>query len=154
MTPPNAALLIRRAREDIGQSQSELAASAGIQQPTISAYESGSKRPRPETLAKILRAARLRPSVALHVLADDVRSAAAAHGLADVRVFGSVLDGTDTEDSDIDLLVRTTAATTLFDLGAFGAAVESLTGFHADVLTDSQAEATFLRHVRERAERL
>jgi transcriptional regulator with XRE-family HTH domain len=35
--------LIRLAREDVGMTQRELAAAAGVQQPTISAYESGAK---------------------------------------------------------------------------------------------------------------
>jgi uncharacterized protein len=36
---------------------------------------------------------------------DDIISIAAKHGAFNVRVFGSVSRGEDTEDSDIDLLV-------------------------------------------------
>ncbi|WP_368859346.1 helix-turn-helix domain-containing protein [Curtobacterium flaccumfaciens] len=38
---------MRAAREDLGLSQTALAAAAGMQQPTISAYESGRKRRTP-----------------------------------------------------------------------------------------------------------
>ena len=85
--------------------QAKLALAAGIHQPTVAAYESGRRMPSDDTLRKVLAAARLRPSIALAVLADEINAAAAAHGIFDVRVFGSVLQGHDTERSDIDLLV-------------------------------------------------
>jgi transcriptional regulator with XRE-family HTH domain len=47
---------LRRAREDAGLSQSELAARARTSQATISAYESGHKRPSVETLSRLLAA--------------------------------------------------------------------------------------------------
>ncbi|WIE84130.1 helix-turn-helix transcriptional regulator [Curtobacterium sp. MCPF17_021] len=53
MRVERAAELIRAAREDLGLSQTGLAAAAGMQQPTISAYESGRKRPRPESLRRM-----------------------------------------------------------------------------------------------------
>lgn len=145
------ARLIRLARDDVGMSQAELATAAGIQQPTISAYENGSKRPRPETLQTILRAARLRPSVALAVFAEDVREAALRHRLHDVRVFGSALRGTDSESSDIDLLVAVSPGASLFDLGGFSSEVETLTGFSTDVLTDSQVDNAYFAHVSQEA---
>lgn len=145
------ARLIRLARDDVGMSQAELATAAGIQQPTISAYENGSKRPRPETLQTILRAARLRPSVALAVFAEDVREAALRHRLQDVRVFGSALRGTDSESSDIDLLVAVSPGASLFDLGGFSSEVETLTGFSTDVLTDSQVDNAYFAHVSQEA---
>jgi len=85
--------LIRLAREDIGMTQSELALAAGMQQPTISAYESGRKRPRPETLLRVLAAARARRSLPLSVYADEIKAAAKQFNLAQVRVFGSAVRG-------------------------------------------------------------
>jgi predicted nucleotidyltransferase/uncharacterized protein with HEPN domain len=131
--------------------QAELAAAADVHQPTIAAYESGRRTPSDETLRRLLDVARTRPSIALAVLADEIISSALAHGITDVRVFGSVLDGSDTEHSDIDLLVSAGADRSLFDLGAFAADVQQLTGFPVDVMTDSQAEAPAFTRVREGA---
>ncbi|MGV0961076.1 MAG: nucleotidyltransferase family protein [Limnohabitans sp.] len=50
------------------------------------------------------------------------------------RVFGSVVHGSDTEDSDLDILVDTTANTTLFDLGAIRYKLRNLLGVPVDVL--------------------
>jgi transcriptional regulator with XRE-family HTH domain len=47
---------LRRAREDAGLSQSELAGRARTSQATISAYESGRKQPSVETLSRLLAA--------------------------------------------------------------------------------------------------
>jgi hypothetical protein len=139
--------LIQLAREDIGMTQAELARAAGMQQPTVSAYESGSKRPRPDTLTRILLAARARPSVPLMVYADEIRSAARDFHLSRVRVFGSSVRGDDTEVSDIDLLVHADDAATLYDLAGFTDAVREITGFEVDVLTESQAESPHFAHI-------
>ena len=40
------------------------------------------------------------------------------HHALNVRVFGSVLQGTDTEQSDLDLLVDPTPEMTMLDIGA------------------------------------
>lgn len=48
---------IRRARQDAGLTQAELAERAGTSQATISAYEAGRKDPSATTLARVLAAA-------------------------------------------------------------------------------------------------
>lgn len=48
---------------------------------------------------------RLRPSAAPFLHREAIRRIVAAHGASDPRVFGSVMLGTDTEASDLDLLV-------------------------------------------------
>lgn len=146
-TPARAAQLIRAARADIGMTQSVLATASGIHQPTLAAYETGRRTPSPDTLRKILGAARTRPSIALYVYADDIVAAAAVHGLEDVRVFGSTLSGTDTPASDIDLLVRPLPDVSLFDLSAFALEIEALTGFDVDIITERQAENPRFNHV-------
>lgn len=151
MRVERAAELIRAAREDVGLSQSALATAAGMQQPSISAYESGRKQPRPETLQRILRAARTRPSIPLALYADDVLQAAERFHLRDVRVFGSAVRGEDTEQSDVDLLVGLAPGASLFDLGGFAAEVEHLLGFEADVLTDDLVGDDHFRHVLDEA---
>jgi predicted nucleotidyltransferase len=55
----------------------------------------------------------MRPSVALKLHRDSIREIALRHRVKNVRVFGSVLHGNDTEDSDLDLLVEPTDETTL-----------------------------------------
>jgi predicted nucleotidyltransferase len=151
MRVDRAAELIRAAREDIGMSQRTLASAAGMQQPTISAYESGRKVPRPESLQRILTAARTRPSIPLAVYASDILREADRFHLRDVRVFGSAVRGQDTEASDIDLLVGLTPEASLFDLGGFADAVETITGFAVDVLTDDLDGDEHFAHVLSEA---
>ena len=50
------------------------------------------------------------------------------------RVFGSSVHGTDTEDSDLDLLVDPAPRTTLMTLAAIQLDAERLLGVHVDVL--------------------
>lgn len=146
-----AAELIRLARQDIGMSQSDLARAAGIQQPTIAAYESGRMMPGAESLERLLAATRMRPSIPLSVYADSIRGAAARFNLTNIRVFGSAVRGEDDEHSDIDLLVTLEPEASLFDLGGFAHAVEGITGFAVDLLTDEQIDDEHCAHVREQA---
>jgi predicted nucleotidyltransferase/DNA-binding XRE family transcriptional regulator len=146
--------LIRAARQDMSMTQVELASAAGVPRSTLAAYESGRRRPHEETLTRILDAARTRPSVPLAILADDIRAAAAICRIDAVRVFGSVLTGQDTDRSDIDLLVRTRPETSLFDVSEFALAVEKLTGFRVDVVTEAQVRNSQLAHLLDTAEQL
>jgi predicted nucleotidyltransferase len=77
----------------------------------------------------------MRPSEALKIHHEAVRRIALQHHVEDVRVFGSVLSGEDTEGSDLDLLVFPTAATTLMDIGAIRYHLQNLLGIQVDVLT-------------------
>lgn len=151
MRVERAAELIRAAREDVGLSQTDLAVAAQMQQPTISAYESGKKRPRPESLERIMAAAHTRPSIPLAVYADDILVEAARFHLENVRVFGSAVRGQDTEESDIDLLISLGPGASLFDLGGFADAVENITGFSVDLLTDDLEDDDRFRHVLDEA---
>ena len=77
----------------------------------------------------------MRPSEALALHRTRVREIALSHRVCDVRVFGSVARGDDTEGSDLDLLVEPTSQTTLLDIGAIRAELKQLTGLEVDVLT-------------------
>ena len=77
----------------------------------------------------------MRPSVALALYRDRIREIALSHRVQSVKVFGSVLHGDDTEDSDLDLLVEPTAETTLMDIGAIRYELKALLGVSVDVLT-------------------
>jgi predicted nucleotidyltransferase len=50
------------------------------------------------------------------------------------RVFGSILHGEDTEDSDLDLLVDPTLDTTLMDIARVQNRLQKLLGVSVDVL--------------------
>lgn len=128
---------IRAARENAGLTQAELAALAGVTQPKLSAYERGVVEPRPETRERIFRAARPRPSVVLQARADEVLAVAQRHHISRVRVFGSSVFGTDTPDSDIDLLVTFDDRASLYDLTGFAAEAEKLLGYPVDVVSDA-----------------
>ncbi|MEP7003708.1 MAG: helix-turn-helix domain-containing protein [Chloroflexota bacterium] len=52
----NAARILRAARSHAGLTQRELAARAGVPQPTIAAIESGAQDPRFRTLERLVRA--------------------------------------------------------------------------------------------------
>jgi uncharacterized protein len=55
--------------------------------------------------------------------------------VANPRLFGSVLHGTDTEESDLDLLVDALPGATLLDLGGLLEELEDLLGVSIDLLT-------------------
>ncbi len=48
----------------------------------------------------------MKPSQALRAHRDELRQLVSRYGLSHPRVFGSVVSGTDTEESDLDLLVE------------------------------------------------
>jgi predicted nucleotidyltransferase len=64
-----------------------------------------------------------------------VRAATGRFRASNPRLFGSALHGTDTDDSDLDLLVDALPGATLFDLGALQVELEMLLGVRVDLLT-------------------
>lgn len=77
----------------------------------------------------------MRPSVLLDMKRRDVREAVGRFRAANPRVFGSVLHGTDSDGSDLDLLVDALPGATLFDLGGLQMELEALLGLRVDLLT-------------------
>lgn len=77
----------------------------------------------------------MRPSLALQAHRQAIREIALRHRVRNVRVFGSTLHGSDTEDSDLDLLVEPTAETTLMDIAKIQIEVAQLLHVGVDVLT-------------------
>jgi hypothetical protein len=77
----------------------------------------------------------MKPSLALQNHREEVRNIALNHRVKNVRVFGSVLHGNDTDESDLDLLVDPTPETTLMDIGAIRLELRMLLGIPVDVLT-------------------
>lgn len=147
--PDRAAELVRRAREDAGLTQAELAQRAGLRQPSVAQIERGTRKASGAMLGRILSAADYRPSLPLEAHAADLRKLAAAHGLSNLRVFGSTARGEDGFDSDIDLLVTPATGVDLFDVAAFVVEAERLTGFPVDVVTDTGDESRVAAIERE-----
>ena len=68
---------------------------------------------------------------------NKVKQLAAAHGLSNLRVFGSVVRGEETEDSDLDLLVDVTAGVGLIGLARAQRELEELLGARVDLVPAS-----------------
>jgi predicted nucleotidyltransferase len=81
-----------------------------------------------------------------------VREAVSRFRVANPRVFGSVLYGTDRDDSDLDLLVDALPGATLLDLGDLQDELQSLLGVHVDVLTPGDLPLKFRAEVLAQAQ--
>jgi predicted nucleotidyltransferase/DNA-binding XRE family transcriptional regulator len=130
-----SAALLRDARRRAGLTQTELAERAGVTQSVISAYESGHRQPALSTLAALVEATgheldvrirrrRTRLQKLSGPLGKRVRrhrgelvATAAAHGITNLRVFGSVARGEDRLDSDVDLVADLPPTLGLIGLG-------------------------------------
>ena len=92
-----------------------------------------------------------RPSEMLERHRENIRRIASLHRTTNPRVFGSVLRGTDTPMSDLDLLVDPMPGTTLFDLGAIQMELEEVLGISVDVLTPGDLPEKFRAQVLKEA---
>jgi uncharacterized protein len=132
--------------------QVELAARADVTQSVISAYESGHRQPAIPTLAMLVEATgyelvvgvrrqprrlgRLTGPIGRRVRRRrrDLVATAAAHGVSNLRVFGSVARGEDRPDSDVDLLADLPPGMGLFGLGRVQDELEALLGVRVDLV--------------------
>ncbi|MFV0425629.1 MAG: helix-turn-helix domain-containing protein [Beutenbergiaceae bacterium] len=130
------AVQLRRARQNLGLSQRALAIQAGVPQPNIAAYESGRRTPTSQTLEKLNAVLSVPTLATLRQSRDLIVGAAARRKISNVRVFGSVVHGSATRNSDIDLLVHPAADTSIFDMAGFMSEVEELLGRSVDVISD------------------
>ena len=96
----------------------------------------------------------MRPSTALQTHREAIRSIALRHRVTHVRVFGSVVHGDDTEDSDLDLLVDPTSETTLMDIAKIQLELAQLLSVAVDVLTPRGLPAKFRSQVLAEAQPL
>jgi predicted nucleotidyltransferase len=96
----------------------------------------------------------MKPSEALANHRDELRQLISRHDLAHPRVYGSVLAGTDTEESDLDLLVDPAASTTLFTLARLEHQAQQLLGVRVSVLTPGFLSLKFRDSVLQQAEPL
>lgn len=93
----------------------------------------------------------MRPSEALRVYRDDIRRVVEQNRTRNPRVFGSVLRGNDTEDSDLDLLVDPTPDTTLMDIARIQNRLQKLLGVAVDVLTPKALPERFRTRILSEA---
>jgi len=161
-----AGTLLRQARKRAGLSQVDLASRASVTQSVISAYESGQRQPSLPALARLIDAAGFELTLGLRRQPGRLRqlsgpvgrrvrrhrrdliTAAAAHGVQNLRVFGSVARGEDRPGSDVDLLADLPPGLSLFGLGRLEADLEAILGTRVDLIP-----ATDLKPgVRERVE--
>lgn len=130
--------------------QAELARRSGVRQPSLSAIENGRLVPRPETLERILRAARLRPAQLLFRHDLEVRSLAVWHRALAIRMCGAAARGEDTSGDEVQLLVTFAEQATYFDLVGLRLDLEDLLGRPVCVLSD-EGESPVVRRARSEA---
>lgn len=94
----------------------------------------------------------MKPSVALNLHREEIRDITKRYHTQNVRVFGSVAQGTDIEGSDLDLLVEPTDSTTLMDLGHIRAELLQLLDVNVDVLTPLSLPDSFRDKVLNNAQ--
>ena len=85
----------------------------------------------------------MRPSIALQTHREAIRRIALSHRVTNVRVFGSVVHGDDTDGSDLDILVEPTKETTMMDIAKIQLELSQLLPVAVDVLTPNSLPAKF-----------
>lgn len=80
----------------------------------------------------------MRPSEALAAKREEVLAIAAAHGASNLRVFGSVAKGVDTEGSDLDLLVDIRPDISLFQYVGLQLDIAEALGVKVDLCTEDE----------------
>jgi predicted nucleotidyltransferase len=74
---------------------------------------------------------------------EAILEIARRHGAHDVRIFGSVARGDNTEDSDLDLIVRFDPGRTLFDHGGLLMDLREFLGMKVDVISEGALSGRF-----------
>lgn len=93
----------------------------------------------------------MKPSEALELHRQEIRDVVEQHRAKNVRVFGSVVNGEDTENSDLDLLVDPTEKTTLFDIAKIQIQLQKLLRISVDVLTPKEIPEKYRSKILSRA---
>jgi uncharacterized protein len=83
-----------------------------------------------------------------------LRQLVSRYGLSRPRVFGSVANGTDTDESDLDLLVDPGQSTSLLTLAGLKTDAEELLGVPVSVLTPNGLPPKFRNEVLQQAQPL
>lgn len=131
---------VRNRRLALGLTQSELAVRAGLTPGNISAIEARKRVVGDSVRSRLRQALAEYPSVLLDRRRAELLAAASSKGITDVRVFGSVANGTDRTDSDIDLLVRLPSQNALTAHIEFQELASRILTTAVDVLADHSHE--------------
>ena len=83
---------------------------------------------------------------------SDIRAIASRYPVANIRVFGSVIHGGDTDTSDIDLLVDALPEATLFDLGGLQDELQGYLGVRVDLVAPGDLPLQFRASVIKEAQ--
>jgi predicted nucleotidyltransferase len=78
---------------------------------------------------------------------DAIRRLVLDSGMANPRLFGSVVHGDDAEDSDLDLLVDPSPETRLLDIARLQLELEAAVGIKVDLRTPKFLPASFREKV-------
>lgn len=89
----------------------------------------------------------MKPSDALSLHKDATLNVVAQHHARNPRVFGSVLHGKDTDQSNLDILIDPTPETTLMDRGAIHHELRKLLGVPVDFLTPKALQDSFRKQI-------
>jgi predicted nucleotidyltransferase len=85
----------------------------------------------------------MKPSIALDAHRTEIRLIVEANRAVNARVFGSVLRGEDTEDSDLDIPGDPQSGMTLLNIGSIRRQLAQLFGVSVDVLTPNTLPEKF-----------
>ncbi len=94
----------------------------------------------------------MRPSEILPQHRETIRRLVQEAGMANPRVFGSVLHGDDEDGSDLDLLVDPATRTSLLDLAGLQIEIETRIGAKVDLLTPGCLPLKFRQKVLDEAQ--
>ena len=89
----------------------------------------------------------MKPSEVLPQHRETIRQLVLQAGMANPRVFGSVLHGEDREDSDLDLLVAPAPRASLLDMAGLQIKLENALGVKVDVRTPGELHPRFREKV-------
>jgi predicted nucleotidyltransferase len=89
----------------------------------------------------------MRPSEILPLHRETIRQLVLEAGMANPRVFGSVLHGDDQEGSDLDLLVDPAPRTSLLDMAGLQIEIEKALGVKVDLRTPAELHPRFRNKV-------
>ena len=94
----------------------------------------------------------MRPSLAFETHRRAIPEIVKKYPTVNPRVFGSVLHGTDHEESDLDVLVDALPGATLLDLGDLEADLVQALGTRVEVLTPQDLPHKFRERVLAEAQ--
>lgn len=138
-----------RAGRRYSLTQRDVAQLSGVKQPLVPAVESGKREPSAATKAALDRVLAARPSEMLRFFRPEAIGLIERHGGASPLVFGSVARGSDSFESDVDLLVTFAEDAGITDLLAMEDELSELLTVPVDVVSASSSGRVVNRALSE-----